>query len=240
MEANGATTGQDVFLSKLDNFGNFAWAKKIYSTSPDFSRSLELDSLGNIYIAPNLGLSLFNIDNGPAIIGSISNPDLMAVLKFNSSGTLLAKNFISSTSELKTNGISVDSNFNVYTCGNFVYTVDFNPDTPLFNLTANALTDAYISKIKLVNEVLNTEGNNFSDKLLLYPNPSTDNLIINTSREIYNGSLKIFSLTGQLVFEQRNLSGIDFNINVANFNQGLYLLQISDGTNTYNSKFIKK
>src|SRR6185437_11247759 len=40
----------DIFISKLDNAGNFVWAKKIGGSGYDVAISIATDRLGNIYI----------------------------------------------------------------------------------------------------------------------------------------------------------------------------------------------
>ena len=77
-------------------------------------------------------------------------------------------------------------------------------------------------------------------KLNLYPNPTSDILNLEMSNSIENGIVKIILLTGQIILEQKNLSGTNFNIDVSNLNSGLYLIQLSDKNQIYNAKFIKK
>ena len=238
--ADGATTGQDVFLSKLDNLGNFVWAKRIYSTSDDVSRALTLDNLGNVYIAPNLGFANFNIDNGPQIIGSNVNPYIMAILKFDTMGNLVAKNFIASLGTFQTMSIAVDTNYSVHTCGSFTLPTDFNPDAPVFNLTSVGQSDVFISKMKLRNEGLSVNQNNSKNTILFYPNPTNGNLNIQLSNTITNGTLKVITITGQIVSEQHNLNGTTFNFDVTSLNQGIYIVQLTNGNEVLNSKFIKQ
>lgn len=238
--ANGATSGQDVFLSKLDNLGNFVWAKRIYTFGVDFSRTLALDNIGNIYIAPNLERTTFYIDNSAPIVASTLYSSNMSLLKFDSAGSLIAKNFIESNYSLQTMGIAVDSNYSVHTCGYYVYTVDFNPDTAVFNLISNAYTDVFISKMKLRNETLSLDQNNTLDSTVLFPNPTTASINLNTPSPIQNVNLKIISITGQTVLEKQNLSGTDFSFEVSTLSQGMYILQLTNGNEVYNSKFIKQ
>ena len=63
---------------------------------------------------------------------------------------------------------------------------------------------------------------------------------MNFGNQIENGILKIISLSGQTVFEKQKMSGTDFKLDVAGLNAGLYIIQVSDSNNTYNSKFIKQ
>ncbi len=51
-----------------------------------------------------------------------------------------------STQSDKGNAIAIDSSGNVYTTGTFQGTVDFNPGAAIYNLTAMAMSDMFISK----------------------------------------------------------------------------------------------
>ena len=238
--ANGATTGQDVFLSKLDNLGNFVWAKRLYSASADISNSLALDNLGNVYIAPNFSRSTFNIDNGPQIAASTEYSNNMSILKFDTTGILLAKNFIAGPDGIQTLGISVDNNYSVYTCGMYSYPTDFDPDGLVFNLTSNGQTDFFISKIKLINETLSITQNDAIKSILLFPNPTSSQINLSFKNNIENASVKITSMLGQTVLEKQNLSGNNLSFDVSNLAKGMYVVTINNGGLVSNSKFIKE
>jgi len=77
-------------------------------------------------------------------------------------------------------------------------------------------------------------------KLKLYPNPTTSSLNLNLPNAIENGNLKIISVTGQTVLEKQNLTGTDFNLDVSCLNQGIYMVQLANGDQVFNSKFIKR
>lgn len=238
--ADGATTGQDVFLSKLDNLGNFVWAKRLYSTAADFSRTLALDNLGNVYIAPIFSSSIFRIDNGSQIVASTEYSHNMSILKFDSAGTLIAKNFIAGLDGLQSMGIAVASNYSVQTCGIYSYSTDFDPDAAIYKLTSNGQTDFFISKIKLINETLGVNRNISLKKTAVFPNPTQSNLGIQIPYTAENASIKIISITGQTVFEKRNFSGNNFSFDVSGLGNGTYLIQVKDGSIITTSKFIKQ
>lgn len=238
--ADGATTGQDVFLSKLDNLGNFVWAKRLYSTAADFSRTLALDNLGNVYIAPIFSSSIFRIDNGSQIVASTEYSHNMSILKFDSAGALIAKNFIAGLDGLQSMGIAVASNYSVQTCGIYSYGTDFDPDAAIYKLTSNGQTDFFISKIKLINETLGVNRNISLKKTVVFPNPTQSNLGIQIPYTAENASIKIISITGQTVYEQSNLSGANWSFNVSELTKGIYTIQVSDGISGSTTKFIKQ
>ena len=80
----------------------------------------------------------------------------------------------------------------------------------------------------------------FKNEITLFPNPVSTNLNLKLSINLDNASLKIISLTGQTVFKKQNLSGLDFTFEVSNLSSGLYILHISDGAKSFNSKFVKQ
>ncbi len=58
--------------------------------------------------------------------------------------------------------------------------------------------------------------------------------------DMKNAKVRIISIIGQTVFEKQNLSGTDFNFEVSNLNQGIYILQLSYEKGNINSKFVKQ
>lgn len=91
-------------------------------------------------------------------------------------------------------------------------------------------------KITLGNASFETQ----SFKIAVFPNPTVSSLNLILSNSIENGSLKIISITGQIVFDKQNLSGVDFNFDVSALNQGIYMIQLANGNQVFNSKFIKR
>ncbi len=84
-----------------------------------------------------------------------------------------------------------------------------------------------------INENLDTEI-----EFSVIPNPATD--FINILLPIVDGkqTLKIFDITGKLVYnnEYSNISNIE--VNVSEFKKGIYFLKIDNQTNTYNKKIV--
>lgn len=229
----------DVFITKLNNLGNFVWAKKIHSSTSDYSKTLALDNLGNVYIAAYIATGDFKIDNNASIniYATTNGSENMVILKFDTTGVLLAKNALGGTAVM---AMAVDNSYNVHTCGNYVYSTDFNPDTPILNLSSNGYTDTFISKMKLRNETLGVDNNISLEKTVVFPNPIQSNLNIQTPYTVENASIKIISITGQTVYQKSNLSGDNLSFNVSDLVKGIYIIQVSDGISISNSKFIKQ
>jgi hypothetical protein len=72
-----AASGDDLFISKLDNNGNFSWAKRLGSTSGEFGYGIAVDNSHNVYTTgffngvldfdPNVGVSNLNGTGGSNI-----------------------------------------------------------------------------------------------------------------------------------------------------------------------------
>jgi hypothetical protein len=144
----------DLFVLKLDSFGNFIWAKQIGGPLGAVDgTSISLDDLGNIYTT---GYFADTIDFDPGAGTFMLNTDhtwlfSMFVLKLNPSGNFVwAKAMYGPYSGVQSESISIDRFGNVLTIGQFHDTVDFDPGVGSFTLVpfgSFGLWDAFISKL---------------------------------------------------------------------------------------------
>lgn len=75
--------------------------------------------------------------------------------------------------------------------------------------------------------------------ITVFPNSGTSQLIIATRELLTNASLRLFSITGQLIFEKTNLSGNTFDANISALTNGIYFLEINQNGISYRTKFAK-
>ncbi|WYL99987.1 MAG: DUF4347 domain-containing protein [Gloeotrichia echinulata CP02] len=146
--ANLTSAGiNDIFISKLNSDGTFAWAKKFGGSSNDIGYGIALDSGGNVYTTGYFyGTVDFDPGAGTANLTSAGNNDIF-ISKLNSDGTFAwAKNLGGSSDDIG-NSIAVDSGGNVYTTGYFFGTADFDPGAGTANLTSAGSQDIFISKL---------------------------------------------------------------------------------------------
>ena len=130
LTVTGSTSSNsDAFVLKLDSLGDFEWAIQM-GNSQDYEQgnSITADNNGFIYVA---GLAAGNF-----------------ISKINSqNGNIVwSKSFTTSSSNINIESIQTDKNGNVYTVGNFNNTVDFDPGSSTFNITAAGM-DVFISKL---------------------------------------------------------------------------------------------
>jgi hypothetical protein len=142
---------QDIFISKLDNGGNFLWAKAIGGTAADVGLGISLLSTGNVYITGWFqGTVDFNPDAGSMFnLTSRGGSYDVYVCKLDSDGNLVWARAMGGTSEDIGQAVSVDSSGNVYTTGWFNDRADFDPGAgTTFNLTSTGIaSDIFISKL---------------------------------------------------------------------------------------------
>ena len=138
----------DVFISKLDAFGNFIWAKNMGGANVDRGASITLDPSGNVYTTGYFsgtadfdpGVGTFNL------ISSASSWDIF-ISKLDASGNFIWAKSMSGANNDLGNSVTIDATGNVYTTGYFSGTVDFDPGVGTNNLTSSGVADIFISKL---------------------------------------------------------------------------------------------
>ena len=126
----------DIFLLKLDPSGNFSWVKGFSGLGNDMGRALVTDSSGNIILGGRFKY-IIDFDPGPSTytLMSVASDDVF-ILKLDGGGNFLwAKSMGNSLPDYLID-LTLDSFQNVYSIGMFEQTVDFDPGSGTFNLTA--------------------------------------------------------------------------------------------------------
>lgn len=138
----------DIFLSKLDNAGNFIWAQTFGGSDADYGRDVAIDSTNNIYA---IGYFEGTVDFNPD--SSVSNTLIsnglrdVFITKFDASGNhQWAKSIGGGSNDL---GLSITADVvgNVYTTGYFFSTVDFDPGPGTDFLSSYGNNDVFVSKL---------------------------------------------------------------------------------------------
>jgi hypothetical protein len=146
--ANLTSVGEsDIFISKLDNNGNFVWAKSIGGVNNEGVHEFVLDSNGYIYaVGSFVGTTDFNPDAGVFNLTSAGSNDIF-VFKLDNLGSFVWAKRMGGVDGDQGVGIALDTNGNVYTTGVFRATADFDPGAGTFNLVGAGNNDIYISKL---------------------------------------------------------------------------------------------
>lgn len=136
----------DVFVTKLDAFGNFIWAKKFGSLDWDLGYSIVADAVGNVFATGRFsgtvdfdpGLGIYNLT-------AIGYHDAF-VIKLDAFGNFIWAKHIGGPNKCESYSIALDSAGNIITAGCFAGVIDFDPGSSVFNLSSNNY-DVFVSKL---------------------------------------------------------------------------------------------
>lgn len=142
---------RDQFISKLDDSGNFVWARTIGGTDSYVNgNSITVDPInGDIYTTGNFTATV-DFDPGSITFNltSVGASDIF-ISKLDASGNFIWAKAMGGP--LSDDGTSIKADpsgsGDVYTTGYFSGTADFNPDGGTFNLTSNGDADIFITKL---------------------------------------------------------------------------------------------
>jgi hypothetical protein len=136
----------DIFLTKFNSDGSYAWTKTIGGSSSDISYSATIDPSDNVYITGMFSETV-DFDPGTDIDNKISNGSYDIFLtKFNSDGSYAWTKTMGGSHEDNGSSITTDSSGNVFVTGLFKNTVDFDPGTGSDNKTSNGGYDIFTTK----------------------------------------------------------------------------------------------
>ena len=142
----------DIFISKLDNLGNFIWAKQCGKYGyHNGGSSIKVDINHNVYVSGyfdntvdfNPGLGVFDLTSN-----QIGSEDIF-VLKLDSLGEFV---WVKQLGGIQINiclSIDLDSFGGIYTTGYFRGTSDFDPGVGTYNLTSVSGFDVFVSKLNV-------------------------------------------------------------------------------------------
>ena len=125
----------------------------------------------------------------------------------------------------------------LFISGYFENTVDFNPASAINNHSSVGGFDMFILKLSQgVLTDLNFENHSgFNENiLLLYPNPASNELRINTDKPVR--SISVSDINGKAVKINRSNNTID----VSNLSSGLYFIQVETEKGILREKFVKE
>lgn len=144
---------RDCFIIKLDSNGDFVWAKQVsnpIAVANEDSKSIEVDSLGNVYVGGSFVYADFNPDpveeelilstNGGA------SPDAF-LLKLDTDGNFVWVKTFGATAIVEVVDMEFDENEDLLLAGRYRNTVDLDPGTGTANFTSNGGDDIFMAKL---------------------------------------------------------------------------------------------
>jgi hypothetical protein len=149
---NLTASGNDAFVVKLSNNGDFEWAKQIGGFQTDQGQGVDVNDAGEIYAVGNFQNTV-DIDpgDGEQMVASQGSYDSY-VLKLDVAGeTIWAKSFGDASVELS-RSVALDTDENIYITGQFANFTDLNPGEEDFELTSNGSYDSFVSMLNPAGE----------------------------------------------------------------------------------------
>ena len=143
-----AIGGGDIFIQKLNSSGGFDWVKTIGGIGGTSSRALSVDDSGFVYTTGTFNDSI-DFDPGPDTfyLSSSSGTDAF-ILKLKDDGNFAWAGGINGSGLQRGNSITSDPlGSNIYTCGDFYSSADFDPTADTFFLSSNGNSDIFVQKL---------------------------------------------------------------------------------------------
>ena len=136
---------------KLDNNGNFIWAKQFNGTNGDVCYGMVVDAIQNVYTT-GLFYETCDFDPGPGTYALTAkftpgNFSDVFICKLDINGNFVWAKQMGGTLGDVAMSIALDNAGNIFTTGKFQGTADYDPGPGIANLTAGAYYATFISKL---------------------------------------------------------------------------------------------
>ncbi len=147
------TDGDNSFVLKLNNSGNYQWAKIFGSQSASgCAFDICIDATGSVYTTGDFGGTVdFDPGAGTSTITSVGTVDVF-ISKLNAAGNFVWAKSIAHGVQFGGGNVDVDNLGNVYATGQFTATTDFDTGAGTYTLSPNNSRAGFILK-------LNSSGN---------------------------------------------------------------------------------
>ncbi|MFH2095240.1 MAG: immunoglobulin domain-containing protein [Bacteroidota bacterium] len=138
---------QYIFVCKLDDLGDFVWAKQIGGSNYNEANSMVMDANENLILTGYFqNVVDFEPNAGIYNLVSAGYYDIF-VCKLDTTGQLIWAKQMGGIDEDRGINIITDAGNNIYITGVFEDTVDFDPSVGTYNLVSVGSQDAFISKL---------------------------------------------------------------------------------------------
>ena len=225
----------DVFISKLDDSGNFVWARQLAGTGFKDCVSVDIDVNQGVYTT-GFFQDVMDFDPGMGTVSLTSNgAEDIYIHKLDADGNF---DWVKQMGNMLGSGgidLHLDAANNIYSTGYFQDTLDFNPDAGVLELVSNGNIDAYIHKMQ--NHLTATFDPVFAGTASLFPNP-THGPVYFGIEQMEQVKIQIHNAHGALleVIEPLDLKG-QFTIDGPS---GLYLVDVIGKNGAKRFKVIKQ
>jgi hypothetical protein len=227
-----STGSEDIFLAKYNAAGNVVWAIRAGGNGDDKAYSVAVDASGNIYLAGSFLSSTLIF--GSTTLMNMGYEDIF-LAKYDTDGNVFWAKSTGGNGNDYLNSVVVDVFGNTYVTGLFCSpTMVFGTTT----LTNVGFCDIFLGKLN--NDVGINEFHK-PNSISIYPNPSSDKLIIDfqSINDLKNITVSIYNIQGKLLLQQA-IKQTQIEINISSFAKGVYIIKVYNDNNIMVSKFIKE
>jgi hypothetical protein len=138
---------KDIFISKLDDKGQFVWALRLGDTDDDAANAIALDTAGNVFVSGYFqGSSDFDPGTGVKNLTATAGSDIF-VCKFNASGSSIWAKSIGGKGDEIVNSIYISLAGNSVITGSFSDSIVYNISSSKNFLITNGAMDILIGKL---------------------------------------------------------------------------------------------
>ncbi len=220
----------DSYMMKLSSTGQFNWVHSFGANFPDYASSVAVfddgrcflfgEYSGQIDLDPDTGNTV--LITSPGSFGNYQNYivglDANGDYNWGRGVSGYGAGFIGNT-------LITDGNNQLYSCGYFGGTADFDPNSGVFNLSCLPSTGGSFL-IKLSPVVTGVEESLAAD-FLLYPNPAFGQVLVQSASGSRIENVQVFDLSGKCVTAVSAVQSMEFRMDVSSLSAGMYLLQIT-------------
>lgn len=138
--------GDDIYIAKFDNNGNYIWSKAMGGNSLDRGITIAFDNVNNIFVS-GVYSGTADLDPTPALLNTLSAGDWdIFISKFDLNGNFIFSKHIGGSAYDEPGSIAVDNNGDVVLTGEFSAWADLDPGSNLVAVTSQGDYDIFIAK----------------------------------------------------------------------------------------------
>ncbi|GAB4149967.1 MAG: hypothetical protein Fur0041_22860 [Bacteroidia bacterium] len=233
------------FILKLDNQGNYIWAKGMTGIGGGERAGayLATDNQMNVYLT---GYFTETVDFNPSLLAADTfnltapgpwNNTNSYFMKVDSSGQFQWAYTTGTTGVDRGKCIQVDGAYNIYFCGYYTGTIDADPGAGADTLFGHGIDDIIV--MKLSQPVSGTDEFSISeDQIQIIPNPADEMITVTSAHFVHYGNVRIFDLQGRMVQSENWTQSNRMEMNVSQLAPGIYTMKIETDAGSVSKKII--
>ncbi len=218
------------FIAKVNFTAGTLWAKTMDTEAASFALSVAVNSADEIFVSGFFGETI-TLDELTLTRESLnSDDDFLA--KLNSQGDFLSAFVYGGVNFIDSQHIKIDAADHIYISGSFETTADLNPLPAVsLNTQSNGFRDIYT--IKMNSRTLGLNNYDMA-KYVVYPNPVTNNVYVQSTDNFAGSNYKVFDTLGRII----NKGQVSYGnaIELSALDSGVYLIEIN---NQFKFKIVK-